>query len=355
MSLSVRFKLTRGDFSLAVDLSIPAKGITAIFGPSGSGKTTLLRAIAGLEHIPECNISFGDITWQDDKTFIPTHQRNIGYVFQQPSLFSHLTVQKNLAYGYNRLLATQRQIAMDDAIDLLDIKTLLDRHPDTLSGGEQQRVAIARTLAASPALLLMDEPLSSLDYKRKQEILPYLETLHRELLLPVLYVSHATDEVARLADQLVILRNGEILGSGPVQDMLTRLDLPLSHRGDAETLIKARVSALDTEFGLARLSVGDHDFIVSSNNLVTGSDVRLRISAIDVSLTLTQQSGTSIQNIFPVIVSELHQESHSQVMVKAMLGDNPLLARITRKSASDLALAPGKTLFAQIKGVAVLA
>lgn len=355
MTLSASFSLTRDTFTLSVDLNLPASGITAVFGPSGSGKTTLLRAIAGLEQIPGAHITFQGNTWQDDRTFVPTHLRRIGYVFQQASLFAHLSVRANLEYGLRRVPADNRRIRLDDAVDLLGIGTLLDRDPQTLSGGEQQRVAIARTLATSPQLLLMDEPLSSLDHKRKLEILPYLENLHRELALPVLYVSHATDEVARLADELVILRNGSILGSGPIQQMLTRLDLPLSHRGDAETLVRARVARLDGDFGLAHLQAGDHEFIVTSGVLKVGDDVRLRISAHDVSLTLEQQRGTSIQNIFPVTVAEAAPEGDAQFMVKVMLGDNPLLARVTRKSVNELGIAAGKKLYAQVKGVAVLA
>ena len=355
MSLSVKFSCQRGEFSLAVDLDLPANGITAIFGPSGSGKTTLLRAIAGLDRVPGARIRFRDTPWQDDPVFVPTHKRRIGYVFQEPGLFAHLSVRKNLEYGLQRVPAPQRRIALTDAVDLLGIGTLLERDPLTLSGGEQQRVAIARTLAASPQLLLMDEPLSSLDHKLKQEILPYLENLHRELALPVLYVSHATDEVARLADNLVILRNGAILGSGPIQDMLTRLDLPLAHRGDAETLLKAVVKETEAEYGISRVECDTHIFTVTDARLIPGKQVRLRIAAHDVSLTLEKQTGTSIQNIFPVTIAELVEEGLSQVMIKAMLGNSTILARVTKKSAHELEITPGKQMYAQIKGVAVLA
>ncbi len=355
MTISARFSLTRDTFTLNVDLNLPASGITAVFGPSGSGKTTLLRAIAGLEHIPNAQISFQGHTWQDDRIFVPTHLRRLGYVFQQSSLFPHLTVRGNLEFGLRRVPADRRRINLDDAVDLLGIGTLLERDPLTLSGGEQQRVAIARTLVTSPRLLLMDEPLSSLDQKRKLEILPYLETLHRELALPVLYVSHATDEVARLADELVILRNGSIMGSGPIQQMLTRLDLPLAHRGDAETILRAIVRRLDDNFGLAHLQASDNEFIVASAGLKVGAEVRLRIYANDVSLTLERQRNTSIQNIFPVTVAETVAEGGAQAMVKVMLGDNPLLVRVTQKSVTELRIAAGRQLYAQVKGVAVLA
>jgi molybdate transport system ATP-binding protein len=354
MSLEARFTLQRGDFHLTVDQTFSESGVTAIFGPSGSGKTTFLRAIAGLDHIPGGHISFQNQAWQDAEHFLPPHQRPIGYVFQEPSLFPHLNVKENLEYGLNRTSESERRISLDDAVKLLDIGALLTRLPHTLSGGEQQRVAIARTLAVSPKLLLMDEPLSSLDNKLKQEILPYLESLVRELAIPVIYVSHATDEVARLADNLVILRNGEIIGSGQVQDMLTRLDLPLSHRNDAESLITASVKETDTEFGLSRLESSGTVFTVSGTSLEPGTNVRLRIAAHDVSLTLEKQTGTSIQNIFPVTVQEVEEENESQCLIKVSLAGNPILSRITKKSIQDLDIKPGKEMFAQIKTVAVL-
>ncbi|MDG2176950.1 MAG: molybdenum ABC transporter ATP-binding protein [Gammaproteobacteria bacterium] len=354
MSLETRFTIQRGDFSLTVDQTFSESGVTAIFGPSGSGKTTFLRAIAGLDHIPGAQIRFQNQVWQDAEHFLLPHQRPIGYVFQEPSLFPHLNVRDNLEYGLNRTLASERRISLDDAVNLLDIGALLTRLPYTLSGGEQQRVAIARTLAVSPQLLLMDEPLSSLDNKLKQEILPYLESLHRELEIPVIYVSHATDEVARLADHLVILRKGEILGSGTVQDMLTRLDLPLSHRNDAESLINASVKEVDEEYGLSRLESSGTVFTVSGTSLEPGTTVRLRIAAHDVSLTLEKQTGTSIQNIFPVTVQEIEAENESQCLIKVSLAGNPILSRITKKSIQVLGIEPGKEMFAQIKTVAVL-
>jgi molybdate transport system ATP-binding protein len=354
-TLTTRFNLRRDGFRLSVDLALPDQGVTAIFGPSGSGKTTLLRAIAGLEQIPGGQIHFRGQCWQDDKTFLPAYQRPIGFVFQEPSLFQHLDIRGNLNFGYRRMPENRRRIALDEIIALLNIGHLLERRPATLSGGEQQRVAIARTLATSPELLLMDEPLSSLDNKLKLDILPYLERLQSELAIPILYVSHATDEVARLADNLVILKNGEVLGTGAIQEMLTRLDLPLSRRRDAESLLQAEVSDLDATYGLINLKCEDQLFTVSGTDLSIGQHVRLRIAAQDVSLTLAHQNGTSIQNIFPVTVVEMKDENRSQVMVRLKLGNSHLIARITRKSAAELALNPGKAVFAQIKSIAVLA
>ena len=199
--IDARFRLDWPGFSLDVDLALPGRGVTALFGHSGSGKTTLLRCIAGLERAAQGRLAVDGEVWQDAGSWLPPHQRPIGYVFQEASLFAHLTVLGNLRYGMKRISGAQR-VSLDHAIELLGIGHLLDRKPDRLSGGERQRVGIARALAVSPRLLLMDEPLAALDLKRKQEILPYLERLHDELSIPVLYVSHSPDEVARLADYL---------------------------------------------------------------------------------------------------------------------------------------------------------
>jgi len=354
MSLDVIFTLRRREFNLDINLKVPDEGVTAIFGPSGSGKTTLLRAIAGLERIPGAYIRFRKDLWQNEDTFIPVHKRNVGVVFQVPSLFRHLDVRGNIEYGYKRVTKKHQRVSLNEAIELLEIDHLLDRNPVELSGGEQQRVAIARTLAASPDLLLMDEPLSSLDNKLKLTILPYLEKLQRTLEIPIIYVSHSTDEVARLAKQLVILKNGEILGHGRIEDMLTRLDLPLSHRSDAEALLSATVIDTDTDFGLTRLDVDGNVVTVTGTNLTENDLVKLRIAAHDVSLTLDKQSGTSIQNILPVTVTQIEEENSAQTLVKLSLGSHFLLARITRRAVQDLDITLGKNLYAQIKSVAVL-
>ena len=354
MSLDVIFTLRRREFNLDINLKVPDEGVTAIFGPSGSGKTTLLRAIAGLERIPGAYIRFRKDLWQNEDTFIPVQKRNVGVVFQVPRLFSHLDVRGNIEYGYKRVTKKHQRISLNEAIELLEIDHLLGRNPVELSGGEQQRVAIARTLAASPDLLLMDEPLSSLDNKLKLTILPYLEKLQRTLEIPIIYVSHSTDEVARLAKQLVILKNGEILGHGRIEDMLTRLDLPLSHRSDAEALLSATVIDTDTDFGLTRLDVDGNVVTVTGTNLTENDLVKLRIAAHDVSLTLDKQSGTSIQNILPVTVTQIEEENSAQTLVKLSLGSHFLLARITRRAVQDLDITLGKNLYAQIKSVAVL-
>ena len=354
MSIEARLQGNREGFFLDIDLRLPDRGITALFGPSGCGKTTLLRAIAGLEPDIRGTLKVAGQTWQDKNIFLPAHKRPLGYVFQQPGLFPHLDVRRNLQYGMKRLPAGKRRVSIDDAVSLLGIAHLLDRRPDQLSGGEQQRVAIARALAVSPGILLMDEPLSALDEARRQEILPWLESLHDELDIPVLYVSHSRDEVARLADQLVLIEEGHAMASGPIGELLTRLDLPLSAGGGAEALIEARVAGHDRDYGLTWLDFPGGRFSVVHSELEIGSPVRLRLLARDVSLTLEPQAGTSILNIFPATVDGLASDGDARVIVRLLAGGVPLLAQVTRKSADLLQLAAGKQVYAQAKSVAVL-
>lgn len=354
MSIEARFCIDQGSFQLSVELDLPATGVTSLFGPSGSGKTTLLRAIAGLERHAGCYLRFGDSVWQDQKTFLAPHRRPLAYVFQESSLFTHLNVRSNLEYGYKRLPAAKRRITLESAIELLEIGLLLERMPSTLSGGERQRVAIARALARSPKLLLLDEPLAAVDYSKKQEILPYIESLHQQLALPVIHVSHYPEEVARLADHLVLLDAGRVTGSGDVHDLFTRLDLPLAHAQDAASIIEATVSAHELDFGLTRLKFGGGDLTVSGTALAIGSPVRLRLAARDVSLTLGRQSETSILNILPATIEDIQPEGDSQLMVRLRAGVVPILSRITRKSAHELELTPGMAVFAQVKSIALL-
>ncbi len=352
--IDVRFHLRRTDFSLDLDLSIPAQGITAVFGPSGCGKTTLLRLLAGLEHCRNGFLKVGNLTWQDGNRFVLPHRRPIAYVFQEASLFAHLSVQRNLEYGVKRVPATERKVSMQKAIELLGIGHLLKRKPDTLSGGERQRVAIARALAVSPRLLLMDEPLAALDAERKQEIMPYIESLHDELDIPVIYVSHSHDEVARLANHLVLMQDGKIKANGDVHEIFTRLDLPLAHASDAAAIIDAQVIEHDTNFHLTHLEFSGGQIAVPHKELPLGSHVRLQLAARDVSLTLEHQSGTSILNIFPATVDAITHEGGAQVTVRLIAGGVALLSRITNKSAVELDLQPGKAVYAQVKSVALL-
>lgn len=350
----MRFLVERDNFLLNANLKLPARGVTAIFGPSGCGKTTLLRAIAGLELCRDGFLRVGDMLWQDGSHFVPPHKRPLGFVFQEASLFAHLNVRRNLEYGVKRIPASERRVSMERAIELLGIGSLLDRRADQLSGGERQRVAIARALAVSPGILLMDEPLAALDLKRKQEIMPYLESLHDELDIPLIYVSHSPDEVARLADHLVLLDEGRIRGSGAIGEMLTRLDLPLAHGDQAEALIEAVVAGHDDAYQLTYLEFPGGRFTVTRKPLPAGHAVRLRVAARDVSLTLERQSGTSILNIFPATIEELSPEGEAQMMVKLLAGGVPILSRVTRKSATLLDMQAGQSVYVQAKSVALL-
>jgi molybdate transport system ATP-binding protein len=354
LTIEARFRVERSGFRLEADLQIPSTGVTSFFGPSGCGKTTLLRAIAGLERHADGYLRVGENIWQDGGYFLPSHRRPVGYVFQEASLFEHLDVKGNLDYGARRVSKGSHRISMDDAIDLLEITDLLDRRPASLSGGERQRVAIARALAVSPELLLMDEPLAAVDINRKQEIIPYIESLHRELDIPILYVSHQPEEVLRLADHLVLLESGRIIAAAGADAVFTRLDLPLARGNEAAAMIEAVVAGHDEHYQLTHMEFPGGRFTISRINAAAGSPLRLRLAARDVSLTLQRQSGSSILNILPVTVDALKPDGDSQVMVRLLAANVPILARITRKSADELGLAPGKAVFAQIKSIAVL-
>jgi len=351
-TIEARFRSTQGSFVLDAAFSVPSHGITALFGASGSGKTTLLRLIAGLARAPG-SLSVNGEVWQDAQRFVPPHRRALGYVFQEASLFPHLSVRANLEYGWKRVPHVERTLQWDDVIDWLGLVPLIDHQPHQLSGGQRQRVAIGRALLSSPRLLLMDEPLTALDANARAEILPYLESLHRELDLPILYVSHALDEVARLADHLLLIDAGRITYQGPLVDGLTRLDLPLAHRDSAGTVIDTTVVAHDPQFQLTR--VAHRDLLLELPGVfgAPGQPLRVRVAARDVSLTLAKPSQTSILNLLPARIIELTDDAPGQVLVRLALADTVLLARITRKSAHALNLQPGMAVVAQVKSVAV--
>lgn len=357
MSLRLRFRLAYPSFSLDVDLHLPARGVTALFGCSGSGKTTLLRCVAGLERATEAYLEVGGEVWQDSARdlFLPTWRRALGYVFQEASLFPHLSVRRNLLFGAKRVAGPAQRVDAAQISALLGIEHLHDRMPDKLSGGERQRVAIARALLTRPRILLMDEPLSALDHARKREILPYLERLHDELEIPVLYVSHQPDEVAQLADYLVLIEDGRVSGHGPLQSMLARLDLPGLQGDDAGVVIEARVGAQDALYHLTQLEFQGGSILVSHREVPPGRRVRLRIHARDVSLALHPQEDSSILNRLPATVVDMADcADPAQLMVRLEVGTTPLLARITRRSRDTLRLQPGMRLWAQVKSVALL-
>jgi molybdate transport system ATP-binding protein len=356
-TIHAQFKLAYSGFTLDVDLDVPGRGVTALFGHSGSGKTALLRCIAGLERAGSGFLQVNGHIWQDDsqRVYLPTYQRPLGYVFQEASLFPHLNVRRNLEYGMKRVAASERRASLEQAIALLGIGNLLTQQPDTLSGGERQRVAIARALAVSPQLLLMDEPLAALDQARKHEILPYLEQLHDELNIPILYVSHAADEVARLADHIVVMEAGKVLASGPLTDTLSRLDLPLRLGEDTGVVIDASVGLRDSQWHLQQADFVGGSVWLRDSGAAIGAPVRIRILARDVSLALNRLDHTSILNQLQGKVTAIAEDEHAgQVLVRVQVGAAVLLARITHRSAADLALVPGKPVWVQVKSVALM-
>lgn len=350
------FRLDYGAFCLDVDLRLPAAGVTVLFGESGSGKTTLLRCIAGLERAPEGILSVAGDVWQDSERgiFLPTHRRPLAYVFQEANLFPHLSVLDNLQYGLKRVAKDMRSIDLQHIIELLDIGPLLARMPSRLSGGERQRVAIARALAAAPRLLLMDEPLASLDDKRKQEILPFLTRLHRELQIPVLYVTHSRQEVAQLADHLVLLAEGKEVVSGPLAETLTRLDAPPALDKQAASVWQVRVAGHEPDYHLTRVEFDGGALSLPYLDAPPGTPLRVQIYAGDVSIALRESSGSSILNILPARIAGIADGQDGQTVLRLNVGNEALLAHITRKSAMLLGLETGMQVYAQIKGTSIL-
>jgi molybdate transport system ATP-binding protein len=356
--ITLKLKQQLPDFTLDLDLTLPARGVSAIVGPSGSGKTTLLRCVAGLEKADQALIELNGNCWQDSQRglWLPPHKRALGYVFQEASLFDHLSVQGNLDYGRRRSAEPAGNEQAAQIIELLGIGHLLQRGTNGLSGGERQRVGIARALLANPRLLLLDEPLTALDPQRKADILPYLERLHAELDIPLLYVSHSPDEVARLADHLVLLENGTLRASGPLQTLLPRLDLPMAHSDDARSVLHGQVSACDDHYQLLELTLAGSvlKLRVPHAALPLGQQVRVAVQARDVSLALEKPQHSSVLNQLPARIEAIEPGNHpAQTLVRLALGDNALLARVTRYSADQLQLQPGLEVWVQFKAVAL--
>lgn len=330
--------LHRENFTLDVDVRIPSKGITGLFGESGSGKTTLLRCIAGLEK-------------GDDGESLPAHKRGIGYVFQEPQLFPHFDVRDNIRFGLKRNASPQ--LDEQQVVQMLGLESLLHRRPTELSGGEAQRVAIAAVLLRSPQLILMDEPLASLDQRRKDELLPYLDCLHDELSVPIIYVSHDIDEVSRLCDHLLLIDSGKIVASGELHEMLSRLDVPILYGRNAGTVIQAMPERYDADYDLTRFRFSGGEILVPGHYDVNTPNLRLRIAASDVSLCVTRPQKTSILNVLPAEVDDIQPTGPSTDLVRLVIGDDFFLAQVTRLSVARLDLKKGDQVFAQVKSVTV--
>jgi len=346
-------------FVLDINTSFPAKGITAIFGPSGCGKTTLLRCIAGLEKESNTTLRFHNKAWDSDKRSLPTYKRNIGYVFQSNQLFPHLNVIQNLRYAIKRSKRSHKRTSeypgIDELISLFSISSLLDRKVQSLSGGESQRVAICRALASHPELLLLDEPLAALDDARKLEILPYLEKLNEELALPILYVSHSTREISRLADHLLIMEAGKVVRAGNASALLNDNILLALDSDPAATIIDAVVTQRDPQWQLIGATFGGGKLWLNDNGERIGAKVRLRIQSRDVSIMTTEPENTSIQNRIKVQIAAIQAAEHpAQRLITLAAGDTILRAHITQRAVESLKIQAGLTVWATIKAAAII-
>lgn len=355
--LDVRLTLPRAHFAVSVDLQLPANGITVLYGPSGSGKTSVLRAVAGLEPAQQARVVVGGEVWQDDAQGVnlPTHRRALGYVFQEASLFSHLDVQGNLRYGLSRVRSAQAEATLATAIELLGIGHLLARRVDGLSGGERQRVAIARALATSPRLLLLDEPLAALDQARREEVMPWLARLREQARLPMLYVTHSADEVARLADHLVVMDSGRVRAAGPVAEVLASMDPPVLAGDEVGVLLPGEVRSRDAAWHLIEVGFDGGRLWLRDDGARLGQSVRVRLLARDVSLSTEAPQHTSIQNHWAGVVDAIVDDAHpSQALVRVRCGGSAVLARVTRRALDRLGVRVGAPIWVQAKSAALL-
>jgi molybdate transport system ATP-binding protein len=339
-------------FRLDGRLSTGKGRVTALFGPSGAGKSTLASCIAGLIRPDEGHIELDGETLFGPGVDLAPHRRHIGYVFQEPRLFPHLSVTANLLYGLRRTPKPDRRVAFDQVVKMLDIAPLLTRRPLSLSGGEKSRVAFGRAVLSSPRLLIFDEPLASLDGARKAEMLPFIERLRDELAIPMIYVSHAVEEILRLADDVAVMANGSITQIGPAVEILNSADFVHAGDGDAGSVIEATISRADASDGLSELRSGARVLYVPQLALAEGSTVRLRIRARDIAISRERPTGISVLNILPARVATISDGPAASVDIVLDAGSS-LRARITRRSARELGLAPGTEVFALIKSVAI--
>ena len=341
-------------FSLTAQLDLEANSITGLYGPSGSGKTTLLRAIAGLEPQTKGSITFHQQPWQKPgKKNTPVHQRKVGFVFQDSRLFPHLTVAGNLRFAAR--YAGGNETKTDEIIEALILSPLLHQFPWQLSAGQAQRVAIGRTLAANPRLLLMDEPMAAMDNTTRQQVAKNLTKLLRQYHLPALFVSHQLRDIALLAKQLIVLRDGKVIAYGMLEDIISTPSLELPYLDDAFSLLHCQLVRHEENYGMSSLQcvVGRDEtpceLRVVKLNVPVGTSIRLHIAVKDVSLTLHKPSDTSIVNILPCTVMSIHSHNHYLCLVRLQLGEQVLLSRISHHSAQKLKLQPGTKVFAQIK------
>lgn len=352
-SIEFAYRLERERFTLDAAADLAARGITGVYGRSGAGKSTLLRCIAGLERRASGRLVVAGETWEDSERGIrlAPEARRVGYVFQDACLFPHLSVRRNLDYGRRRRHGTL-PLAFDAIVELLGIGELLERRPAGLSGGEAQRVAIGRAMLSAPRLLLLDEPVAALDAERRLEVLPFIQRLHSESGVPVMYVTHSIDELCALCDQLVLLDDGRVAAAGDLQHLLLQTGLPLLGGEQAGVLLDARVLERDDRDGLCMLETTAGK-LLAPGRAAAGERVRLRIRAGDVSLCRSTDSSSSILNRVPVTIAAIEEESMHSVLLHLRFGNEVLLARITKRSARDLGVRTGESFVAQIKAVSL--
>lgn len=359
VGLHLNFKLSfetdsSTNFTFDVELNLPASGVSAVYGRSGSGKTTLLRCIAGLIRSPVGHLTVAGECWQDHTTFLASHRRSLGYVFQDASLFSHLNAEGNLEYARKRAKLKTKDTEYQKILEVLDIKKLLKQYPYQLSGGERQRVGIARALLTKPKILLMDEPLSSLDQDRKSTLLPYLERLQEITSTPILYVSHSLDEITRLADQVIILDKGRVMACGAVTDVFSMVQ-NYSFGDQTGAVLQTELLEICNEWSLIRVGFSGGELWVPAPEKSIKNSIRVRILAKDVTLTISEENNTSALNHIRVEVVEIIPESHSAMnLVRLRSGQEYLIARVTRRSCNQLAIAPGCLCYALIKSVSII-
>ncbi|MBP0447016.1 molybdenum ABC transporter ATP-binding protein [Roseomonas sp. SSH11] len=342
-------------FTLDIAFQAPSPGVTAVFGPSGCGKSTLLAAVAGLLHPDEGRLALDGAVLLDTAARIaaPPERRRCGVVFQDARLFPHLSVETNLRYGLRRAPRGAEGPGLEEITALLGIGHLLARRPAALSGGEKQRVALGRALLSRPRILLMDEPLAALDAARRAEVLPYLARVRDRFRLPMLYVTHALDEVDRLADHLVLLQAGRVLASGPVEELAARTDLPLlATRRDAGALLACVVLGHDPARGLTRLGFAGGELRVPLQDGAPGTPIRVRVRARDVAVATEEPRGLSVQNILPATLEAIEPMGALEAVLRLRIGEALLLARITADAAARLGLHPGQRIWALVKSVA---
>ncbi|MDO8907514.1 MAG: molybdenum ABC transporter ATP-binding protein [Pseudohongiella sp.] len=358
-TLRIKVRVPRGDFTLDVDTQWPLTGVTALFGRSGCGKTTLLRIIAGLEKVNAGRVSFAGADWQTAEMFLPIEKRRVGLVFQEASLLPHLSVTGNLLYGFKRTPEVLRRLQPDAVINMLGLENLLDRRVEQLSGGQAQRVALGRALLSSPQLLLLDEPLAALDTQTKREIMPFLSRLSRDSNVPIVLITHSPEEVQRLADRVVFMRDGVIDDICDLQQAMSRPDSPLFADEGPASVLTGPLSEADAQ-GVRRFGVEQAQLFVQTTSIAVSSDspvtvTRLRVLARDVSVALDDPSRISIRNHLRVVIREIHELPDNRLLLSTTLADGQcLLIEITRWSAQQLNLQTGQEVWALIKSVALV-